>query len=531
MLKSIFKIVNSFISLLQNKWRLFKIRQILNNVKREELIKKNIVINIVRSIQSFESELIIGKLLALKGAKVKVLIDDGILRHWEAMDFDHIKNLNNIKKTNLNPYRYDYRDRFIIILTFFNRLNVKSTINAFKDENLEIIYYSDIIKDRKLDYSNIKNLKKDALSSVVRFFRRPDLDLKDKIVKYYYLISYQNALISKNIGIFIENKLKTDIFMTSHGIYSLWAPTYDYLKSKNIKTLVYHGKSHSIEQDDLLFSDIQMQLLSKSKLWNQYKNKPIQPQMKEFINEYLRRRTNFSTTDTELIYKGKHKTFQILKDLDYKYHIALFPNVVWDGYIVERHNIFDGHLEWLISTLDYLKNRKDILIYLKLHPAELIFCDKSPGVLHYLEKNLNLSEFKNLVILSADQKINTYDFLRSGLDLGIVYDTFIAIEMPYFNIPAIVCVNGGMTSVEGVNYTINSKEEYFNLLDNIDIIINDFKKKHEIYYNNMIRFVFWHIKECGNKVPPFFISLKKKYQTNKKYVIDIRNLIKMITEQ
>ena len=59
--------------------------------------------------------------------------------------------------------------------------------------------------------------------------------------------------------------------------------------------------------------------------------------------------------------------FKIKKDDGIKYHIAMFPNVIWDANTKDRHIAFDGYLDWLVTTINYVKNRKDIKLYIFLY--------------------------------------------------------------------------------------------------------------------------------------------------------------------
>jgi len=66
----------------------------------------------------------------------------------------------------------------------------------------------------------------------------------------------------------------------------------------------------------------------------------------------------------------------------------------------------------------------------------------------------------------------------------------------------------GRFSVEGGNFTINNREEYFNYLENLEKVIEDFNKNYESYYTNIVRYSYWYLFENVMKIP----TASKKYR-------------------
>ena len=191
-------------------------------------------------------------------------------------------------------------------------------------------------------------------------------------------MSLLNAIFSENIAEYIYCKLKPDLFITSHGIYSTWGPAFKYLFDRGINTLVYssiHG--HSLDPHEWFFTNNNIYFLSKSKFWRKFKKNPVTEEIKTIMENYFHKRRNFFSFDTKLLYKIS-TLYKIDKDDGYKYHIALFPNVIWDGNIIDRHKIFNNYLDWIISTIKYGKGRKDIKLYIKSHPSKISVLKNSP---------------------------------------------------------------------------------------------------------------------------------------------------------
>lgn len=484
------KIINEITSIINsfNQWRLNKeeynyLMHLLKGVKRKQLLKKTIVFNTVKGERNYiDREFFLGKILAINGAKIIMLLDDGVLKHWESPPQSYFK-------------------KYLNHLVFFLRENIiKRALKTYHDPNLQIIYYSEFLFD--LNYENWQELKHFALSSTIRHFQTSELDFNNKKIKKYYNLSLKNAVLSRNVGEFVLNKIKPDFFITSHGIYSTWGPAYEFLKQHGIKSLVCaRSHSHSMDVQDIYFTYAKAQTLSRCKLWQDYKNTSITEAMRKKVEELFDFRINHKTKDTKLYYKGKINLYKIDKNDGYKYHIAIFPSLIWDGNIIDRHIAFKGVLDWLLSTIHYFKNKRDAKIYLKFHPAEVSTFNKSAKIQDLIQNYLKSKKIKNLVLIPTEYKIDPYEFLKSGIDFGICYDGMLALEMPYLKIPVLLGGVRGRFCVDGGNFTINNKKDYYNYLDNLDKCIKDFHTNYDQYYNNIIRYSYWYLFENVLKMP------------------------------
>jgi hypothetical protein len=516
-----------------NKREYKHLLNLLKNKKRELIFNKKIIFNTVRSNKNIlDRELFIAKLLAIHGARVIILLDNGVLKHWDTIKVDRIRSNRNIKRINYNLFPIVHRDIKNIFNIFLAKINLKRALTAYKDENLRVIYYSEIIK--KLNITNIKKLEKYAVSSTIRFFKNSEIDFNTPDVKYYFKLSLANSLISRAVGKFILKNLNPDIFVTSHGIYSTWGPTFDYLKKKEVISYVYAGKhSHTNDVRDFYFTDSKVQTLSSSRLWREYKDFELSPSMEKKVKILFDARMSHSTKDTKIYYNKVSQEFKVNKDDGYKYHIAIFPNLIWDGNIEDRHIAFDGIIDWLIKTINYLKNRTDIQIYIKFHPAEITLFSGTPKIQDLLQKKLDLGEFKNLILIGSDDRVDPYQFLRSGIDFAIIYDGILGLEIPYLKIPTLLGGVGGRFSVEGGNYTIKTEKDYFTYLDDIAKHISEFHENYDKYYENIMKYSYWYF--FGNVIKLPTLSRKSIYKTDllqlsKKDLILDKKIIKIFMD-
>ncbi|MFX1256299.1 MAG: hypothetical protein ACFFAN_00420 [Promethearchaeota archaeon] len=496
-----------------SRWRYSRreynhLKRLIKSYDRKNLFNCTVVINLVRNFRnSLDCELFLGLKLALNGAKVIVLLDDGIMKHWDTTQSYFIPKLEKLHKYKINPYRiiniYERILSFRLLATILNRHIRKKGLRIYKTDKIEYIFYSDIFKKQKIDYSNLKDLKKHAKSSTIRFFQTSELDFNLNYVKYFYNLSLKNAVLSRTVANFIADEIKPDFCINAHGIYSTHGPAYEQLKKRGIKSLVWAGPNlHSTSVINVLFPDTIVQSLTKSNYWKSYKNVPVTDEMKQKVKEFFKQRTHGGGADISY-YKlmDMNKKLDLKDENDYEYKIALFSHLIWDGNIGDRHIAFDGFIDWLISTIKFVRQNKNIKLYIKPHPYEKKMRDPKNKIHNILKNYFNFNEIENIEFILPELNINTYDFIKNSIDLGIVYDGFLGLELPYFGIPTITCALEGFSSIEDGNITVKSKDEYFSYLSNLTETIGNFKNNYQKILENIIRYIYWYVFKITVKLP------------------------------
>ncbi len=497
-----------------------QLEYLIKHAERKKLINKTIVINTVRIFRnSIDTELFLGLKLAVNGAKVKILFDDGYMMHWDSTQMYQIRNLRNIEQKQHNLYYFNnsydniFTKRFLYIL--IDRRYRKKAVKTYQKSELEIIYYSEFFDKLNLSLTNLEDLKKHAESALIRFNKSSNIDYNARHNRYYYLLSLKNAIISRAVGEYILNTLKPDYTITAHGTYSTHGPSFEYLKKNGKNAYMWAGSNvHSGDTSNIYILDNIAQLMGSSTLLKIFKEKPLTNEMKDKVNEYFNRRTKGLAKDQQVWkYMITNKQFEVNKDDGYKYHICLFPNIIWDGNIRERHVAFNDYLDWIYSTIEYLKNREDIKLYIKAHPNEYNVCPPEERVIYLIKKKFDVSTIKNLVLIPPELKIDTYQFIKSGIDLCIVYDGFLGLELPFLRQPTITCTKGGYSYVSESNITISTKEEYFQHLDNVGKFIKQFFEKYDSFRPYYIKFLYWYLFYNLIKIP----TMKDYYELGPHY--------------
>lgn len=456
-----------------------------------ELTGKRIVFSTLRYLSfPIHQELFLANIYARKGASVYIILDDGLYTHWDTYQIHD-------KKIHLNPFKIRYKN----FSAFKIYIHCKLILFLYKHPNIKIVYTSLISKctiaNVELDTEDYSN----AISSVRRYFECGNFDENIPSHKHYYDACITNCIISKKVSIYIKETIKADLFVTSHGIYSLWGPIYNGVNNSNIPTLIYGA--HAYKDDEMHFSDTLAQTLSKDSDWLEF-NKSynhLLPDQEKKIVDYFERRIKHKTKDTSIYYGGVEffKDIIIEKKSDDIMNIALFPNIIWDGDILQRDKYFNGILDWIFKTIKLAENSKHNFI-IRFHPAEASLWSDSVKLKDVLfEKYPNITSLKNVFLIHSDVEIDTYDFIKKNIDVGIVYDGVLALELTYMKIP-VICPSISRFSAGNFVINPNTEKDYYHFLEDKKIIQSYFSDR-DLIDIEFKKYAYWYLFKAGYFMP------------------------------
>ena len=440
--------------------------------EENHLYKKKVLIPLIEtSHYQFYQVCLIGKALQLRGAEVKVLICDEFLPGCE------IKSSRNLSK---DP-------------CLSCRINKKNTIPLFGLDDLKI---SQLFTNE--DYISIKNQAINLVNEFPDTYKIDGIDvigiIIDSVTRYFYgeippesSIKYYEArlkyTISTLIGFEASKKIYSsfnpDIVFGSMEVYADWAPYKKFFTKKG-------AKFSSISMTQFNFNSIvmnQSELFESEKRfmdWFESRNKEkLDHSEMEKLNSFLSNR-----------FQGKSEIFEQFKYFEKqdnleeklginkeKKNIFLFSNVYWDVGISDCGKTYSGVLDWVISTINLIKDDKNIHLYIKPHPSES-FEIKTSGVLNAITNEFSpLPE--NVTIIDPMMKILTYD-LFEFIDVGLVFNGTLGLEMILNDIPVIACGKTPYSNLDLVSEPLDA-EEYKQLLINKKSLIKPKKEMAQLY--------------------------------------------------
>ena len=491
-----------------NYYKYFKIlKNLYYSVSSNDIGNERIVFNLVRS--HAEGPLFFESFLATKlhelGAKTNILIDDGVLRHHDSVQYQDFIKINDVV----------FRTK--IASNFLKRIPLYKKYSEFIDRNglKEVSLIADsFIKKNKYFYKNI-NLKPYIDSSVIRYFKSA-IGFPEKECGYnkIFKICTENAVISILVALKVEELLNPDIIITSHGIYSTWGPFYKYFKQKGRKVITY-GFSGCINNGVIFSKKGLVTNKHDDGFFNSYKDKIDIRVAKENIKNVFNKR--FKGESDDLIrynnFTNNNNILRKVKDvIEGRKAFALFPNVFWDASLTNTNSIFNSPEEWIIETIKYFMKRKDKILIIRVHPSETIFTRTCIGIKEIIESKIkkDISNINNIQFIPSNNSLISYS-LFPYIKGAIVYNGTIGLEAMYKNIPVFIAGKAPYSN-KGFSIDFKNKEEYFQAFNKPEKIL----KYQEYNKENLIKFLFYYF--TLNEIPLSFLNEKKPAYPKLNYI-------------
>ena len=219
-------------------------------------------------------------------------------------------------------------------------------------------------------------------------------------------------------------------------------------------------------------------------------SKDFEKTKKDRVREYVENRFLFKEKDTKIYFADQSKNKYKIKDRSKfpgKVFVA-YPNIVWDGNVYERNNLFETISDWLIQILDHFKKNNNNSLIIRFHPAETTWFKGTKTFESILKDHLiGSEEFNNIAVISSSDTFNSYNLFKNYSDFTLVYDGIIALESTFLNVPVVFAANGRF-NVDDYGIQFDSQEEYMEFLSNpkeYDRINNDVIIAEKLIYYYM----------------------------------------------
>lgn len=145
--------------------------------------------------------------------------------------------------------------------------------------------------------------------------------------------------------------------------------------------------------------------------------------------------------------------------------VGLLTNVVWDAQVYYPGNAFPNMLDWMLKTVDYFAERKDLQLLIRVHPAELKCWQKSRQFAEEEIRKVFPQLPDNVFIIPPQSEVNTYKAMMA-CDSVLIYATTAGLELSCMGIPTIISGEAWMRG-KGIGLDVVSQEHYFSSLDSL----------------------------------------------------------------
>ncbi len=427
--------------------------------RNKPFLNKRVVISLIETSHYFNYVLLaIAKSLELRGAEIFVIVCNKSLNGCEIKSIKNKSNFNNCFNCQFNLNK-------IVTLFKFKIIKINDLLNEKEREDLLSKAKFYVNSDLSINYKGY-NLNQAIYDSVVRYFYGA-VPLNSSDYTDIKLHHTETSLISLEVALKIDLKIKPDAVLSLMPCYSTFDPIFQYFKENG-------NRFRLISMNPYDFSKITLDILDLFKI-DRYKkylksrdNKILTDEENKILNNFLENR--FSG-ESEIFKKegyfdtdSKYKIEKQLKIRSNVKNIFLFSNIYWDVGLSDLSGLYPDVISWVLDTIEILKNTESIHLYIKPHPGEVFDGSSSlKGISQIIREKYPILP-GNLTIIEPEFKIKTYD-LFEYIDVGVVFTGTLAIEMMMSGIDVVTV---GTSPYQGLGFSDmpTTKIEYFKLLTN-----------------------------------------------------------------
>ena len=147
--------------------------------------------------------------------------------------------------------------------------------------------------------------------------------------------------------------------------------------------------------------------------------------------------------------------------------IGMLSNVVWDAQLHYPANAFPSLIDWAARTIAYFRDRPDLQLLLRIHPAEVRGTSRSRQPL-LAEIQARFPELPpNVFIIPPESPVSTYAAMEL-CDSVLIYGTKTGVELTAVGIPVVVAGEAWIKN-KGLTLDASTPEDYVRILDSLPL--------------------------------------------------------------
>lgn len=383
--------------------------------------------------------------LIIISKKKGFLVDVMLHRKKSDTTIDHIKNRLLIKGVTKIYFHKDYQLKFLVI--------IKATLSYISNK----LKYNHLL-NYKINNINVGESIYDSIQRDYGIFHISKLTKQQNLIVFKSFIDYFafKKYTSKNAY---------SLYITSHLVYSKFSPMARLLFRKKVPVLfvsgtgmkLYNEFSREIYYHNMDYTEKNMMtLISKQRIIQADYQLEIRISGNEKNRETYNAYGGTQLDKTSLMSKLKIDITNQNKNI-----ILIALHIFKDGPHHSFSNIYNDYYQWTIDTLEYLRNKNNVIFLVKPHPSTSRYNEDE--IIKKLAKDYSTEYIK---FLPADVSTNSLIDIVSSV---ITYCGTIGLEFACFGIP-IITLGRAFYSDFSFNYSPKNLEDYYNYLDNIENI-------------------------------------------------------------
>jgi hypothetical protein len=269
-----------------------------------------------------------------------------------------------------------------------------------------------------------------------------------------------SAAISEAVGRRLV-EMGPDRVVMSHGIYCTWAPARELLAEAGIPVVIYaKGKKRHTER--FTWNDPRWNVTRE---WEKVKETPLTTAQSHTLDQYLGTRRDHSQ-DARQYNFGPEESPEVTRSrfrLDpAKQTFALFTNVLWDASSAQHEIAFESPVQWVLETIRWFADRPEKQLIVKIHPAESVIGTEQPFAEIIRREFAELPA--NVRLIGPTETVNSWS-IAAITNVALVHTSTVGFEYPTAGVP-VICVSRAHYRGKGFTVDVDSRDQYFQLLEN-----------------------------------------------------------------
>jgi hypothetical protein len=302
-----------------------------------------------------------------------------------------------------------------------------------------------------------------ARAGALRYFARGDLEaepLGEPVLRRYLEAGLLTIAGTRRL---LETH-RYDILVINHGIYIPQGMILEVARVMGVRVVTYNPayRKHSFIFSHAASYHFTM-LDEPAEHWKAFE---WTPRLAQETKTYLKSR-RFGHNDWVRFHEERQEDIvPLLREIGCnpdKPYVALLTSVVWDAELHYRANAFPNMLDWLRQTVSHWRQREDLQLLIRVHPAEVRGQIPSrQRVVDELARDFPTLP-ANVFVFGPEHPVSTYALCENA-DSVIIFNTKAGAEMSALGVPVIVA---GEAWIRGKDFSqdVSSPAQYFELLD------------------------------------------------------------------
>ena len=300
-------------------------------------------------------------------------------------------------------------------------------------------------------------------SSVASFLRADSHGMDPEVIKARrrYLVSGLVALLASRRWI---DTWRPDILMVISGRHIFWRAAREIAQARGIKVV---SREMFIESFDCHIYAVNSSCEDPAipNAWAEARERPLTPDQERTLDKDLRGLPAFARQVAyDPVLEERPSAIRSALNLSADRRLlVLFTNVSWDLFVAERDFAFDGQMEWIAATFEFVRRHPELDLVVRAHPAEIVpkFQTRGRIVQQIEERFAPLPPNVRLIGPESTVSSNT---LRSMASVNLVYCSSVGMEAIIAGQPVLICGNPYYAR-KGFSINVDSPDQYDRLLE------------------------------------------------------------------